>query len=316
MFMSSTVQSFLVTSCKKAVAKNGRYYNQLVVVDEHGTSISCFFWENTDALMDHVILLYDGVPEANSSGFRSFSEDRFAGDLGNFMKDAKLQEQYPHWASFVHPCPTFDRFQACLSHLLADWVTAPETPVESLSARQKVVRKLFEELPALYQLYCAYPAAAKFHHAYEGGLAQHTFEILYMLWGLRKTFPYQLDLFVITLAALYHDWGKTKEYTPEVFEYDETLCLKPHSVSSAEYVKDVYGEFLSEGLLERIQHCIYSHHGRKEWGVASVPATVEAFVLSELDLLSGHGAAFFAVPNLDYSSAIERRVINTPNPEE
>ena len=74
--------------------------------------------------------------------------------------------------------------------------------------------------------------------------------------------------------------------------------------------------FLSEGLFESIQHCIYSHHGRKEWGVASVPATVEAFVLSELDLLSGHGAAFFAVPNLDYSSAIERRVINTPNPEE
>ena len=77
-----------------------------------------------------------------------------------------------------------------------------------------------------------------------------------------------------------------------------------------------YGSMLSKGLLDRIVHCIYSHHGRKEWGAPCDPATIEAIILSQLDQLAAWGQSVFSVPNLEFCQALSRRVVNTPCPEE
>jgi len=46
---------------------------------------------------------------------------------------------------------------------------------------------------------------------------------------------------------------------------------------------------ISEAQLERIEHLLLSHHGRKEWGSPVEPLTAEAFILHAADMMSSRG---------------------------
>lgn len=316
---SGAYVAYYVRECTSAMSSNGKPYNILQLVDSELVQKQCYLWDCTDRMTDHVIVLFNGLPEPNAKGFIGFDESRIAGDLGCFQKDAKLQSQYPAWACFVNPVPSYEKFAGVLRSLLSAWlpqadesgaVRAPET------SREKMVALLFEKLPGLYESYSTMPAAKRFHDNWAGGLANHTYQILTFIHGLRKWFPWNVDLFVLTFAALYHDYGKLFEYNSDTFEYEEDLMLRPHSVQSAEVFVQEYGSMLSKVLLDRIVHCIYSHHGRKEWGAPCDPATIEAIILSQLDQLAAWGQSIFSVPNLEFCQALSRRVVNTPCPEE
>lgn len=104
------------------MSSNGKPYNILQLVDSELVQKQCYLWECTDRMTDHVIILFDGIPEPNAKGFIGFDESRIAGDLGCFQKDAKLQSQYPAWACFVNPIPSYDKFSGVLRALLSAWI--------------------------------------------------------------------------------------------------------------------------------------------------------------------------------------------------
>ena len=64
----------------------------------------------------------------------------------------------------------------------------------------------------LYKPYSEYPAATTVHHAYQGGLLNHTHQMLHMLEGLYPCLPYQIKVERCILAILFHDYGKVYEY--------------------------------------------------------------------------------------------------------
>lgn len=309
--------NFFVKECTVSKSTGGKEYLSLLLVDSEMTESRCYLWECNMPLMWHVLAM-SSLPQPNAKGFIGFKWDYVEADLGVLSASASLQSEYPQWVALLPQIPTFERFKGAVEFLLAPWSLreGDDVDISSLSARQRVVCRVLSELPQLYEAYKGAYGGRKQHHAYKGGLLQHTFEVLCFAAGLRKWFPWDVDMFVLGLSILYHDYGKIHEYEDETAAYTEQLVLWPHPVASAYAFKDMYGDLLSEGLMQRILHCIISHNGRKEWGTAALPATIEAFVLSELDLMSAWGHTIVNSISMDYVTGMDRRVVTTPVPVE
>ncbi len=129
-------------------------------------------------------------------------------------------------------------------------------------------------------------AAQKIHHAYAGGLLEHTHSVI-RLAILIADF-YRLDRELLAIGALFHDIGKLIEFTrsPAV-ETTPEGGLIGHIILSNQIFLELQGQVKNfpPDLSLQIQHLIVSHHGEKEFGAPEVPKTPEAFVLHMIDLL-------------------------------
>jgi 3'-5' exoribonuclease len=130
------------------------------------------------------------------------------------------------------------------------------------------------------------PAAKGIHHAYVGGLLEHVLSIARVADFTASHYP-GVDRSILLAGAMLHDIGKLKELTAEVGMIDYTAQgrLKGHLVIGSEMVAEAAKSIkdFPENLLVQIQHLILSHHGRLEFGSPTVPMTVEAFLLCQID---------------------------------
>lgn len=138
----------------------------------------------------------------------------------------------------------------------------------------------------LYDPYSKYPAATSIHHAFPGGLLNHTFQMLNMLDGLYPTLPYAIKVERCILAILFHDYGKLYEYSKEG-EPQESMYLMGHIYISAHTLQNTLENAgIDKKEISRIVHCVLAHHGEKEYGSPVVPCMQEAVIVTLLDNLS------------------------------
>jgi len=130
------------------------------------------------------------------------------------------------------------------------------------------------------------PAAKGIHHAYMGGLLEHSLSMAHVSVLLAKHYA-GIDADLLVAGALLHDIGKTEELQSEtgVIDYTDAGRLKGHLIMGCELIVKEAGtiEDFPEELLTQLQHLILSHHGRKEFGSPVVPMTAEALLLSFID---------------------------------
>jgi 3'-5' exoribonuclease len=135
--------------------------------------------------------------------------------------------------------------------------------------------------------------AQKIHHAFPGGLLQHTHALLKLVLAVAP--HYGLDTELLLIGALFHDIGKTAEFkTQPALETTLAGGLLGHLVISLTIFLDMKQRIpdFPEPLSVRIQHLIVSHHGEKEFGSPEVPRTREAYLLHILDLLDSRMSIF------------------------
>lgn len=139
------------------------------------------------------------------------------------------------------------------------------------------------------------PAAMQIHHAWIGGLLEHTLQLMKLADGMLPNYP-RLNRDLILLGLFLHDLGKVEELRwDRGFEYTRDGNLIGHIARGAIWLEEkavlaeeALGEPLPDGFLSVMQHIVLSHHGVLEHGAVKVPATPEAIFVSKLDTLDAH----------------------------
>jgi len=140
--------------------------------------------------------------------------------------------------------------------------------------------------------FVACPAGVKLHHAYVGGLLEHTVCMMDIADRLLPFYP-GTDRDLLILGVFLHDAGKTRELAfARAFGYTDEGQLLGHIPIAVEMVTekaarvpDLTGEPFPRELMVRVKHMILSHHGTLEYGSPRLPMTPEAMLLHSIDML-------------------------------
>ena len=160
----------------------------------------------------------------------------------------------------------------------------------------------------LYKPYGEYPAATTVHQAYQGGLLNHTHQMLHMLEGLYPCLPYQIKVERCILAILFHDYGKVYEYNRQG-DTQPDMYLLGHIYIGAHKLQNVLEQHGVEAEeVKRIVHCVLAHHGQREYGSPVLPCIQEAAIVTYLDNISAKVDAMEATPEGEYVPALGTHV--------
>lgn len=143
------------------------------------------------------------------------------------------------------------------------------------------------------------PAAANMHHAYIGGLLEHTLNLLEVGLRVIPLYP-KLSLDLVLAGMFLHDIGKSAELTYETaIGYSDEGQLLGHITQAvlwierkAEECSEKTGRPFPKELLSVLQHIVLSHHGQYEFGSPKLPALPEAVAVHYLDNLDAKISMF------------------------
>ncbi len=152
--------------------------------------------------------------------------------------------------------------------------------------RQVVERVLFTE-PVTADFRRA-PCSRAGHHAYVGGLLEHTVAVGTLVGEVCQLHP-RLDSDLLMAAALLHDVGKSREFTYGAeFGITEEGRLIGHLALGAEIVGSAAGELPPERRAALL-NCVLSHHGAEGGRVTgggrgfALPEALALYRLNALD---------------------------------
>jgi 3'-5' exoribonuclease len=155
-----------------------------------------------------------------------------------------------------------------------------------------LLRLLFTD-SAFFARFSRCPGSQSYHHAYLGGLVEHTVSVADMCARLADRY-HGIDRDLLVTAALVHDIGKVDELTfDSSFGYTDEGRLIGHVVMGTRRVREVGTRSgLDESMLLHLEHAILSHHGELEWGSPKRPSTIEALLLHHVDNMDAKAAGF------------------------
>jgi 3'-5' exoribonuclease len=128
------------------------------------------------------------------------------------------------------------------------------------------------------------PAAKSVHHAYAGGLLEHTVSCIKLSHRVADQYP-QLDRDLLVAGAFFHDLGKIRELGYERgVEYTDEGRLVGHLVMAAQWIHEKARRVgVPRELEQHVVHLVLAHHGRLEFGSPKTPVTLEALVTHFID---------------------------------
>jgi 3'-5' exoribonuclease len=152
-----------------------------------------------------------------------------------------------------------------------------------------LIRDMLEDLVINNRDFFKWPAATKLHHAYKGGLAVHTTQVVKNAVGIWNNYQGKnLDIEVVIAGAMLHDIGKLSEYNEDGSRTAFGDMIS-HLVDGVERVTDYCAtkgvSANSDRKILVIKHIILSHHEKLEWGSPTTPATLEAVVVAKADAM-------------------------------
>ena len=136
------------------------------------------------------------------------------------------------------------------------------------------------------------PAAMTFHHAYLGGLLDHTLNAMKAADAVCGLYP-GLNRDLVVFGVFVHDLAKTWELSYDTaFDYTDGGRLVGHIVKSAMWVEQkaveaetLTGRAIPRDVIDVLEHTILSHHGELSLGFGSAksPATPEAWAIHMIE---------------------------------
>ena len=260
---------YLCKSKNSAVTKNGKAYENVTLMDRTGT-VDGKIWDPDDAGIDD----FDALDYVDIVGDIS----RFNGALQISLKRVRKAGEGEYDPADYLPTTEYDTEK--MFRTLLDFIGKVQNPY--LSA---LLKKFFVEDEALVKRFKTASAAKTLHHAFVGGLLQHTLYVTNFCFFMTKYYPV-LNRDLLLTAAICHDIGKTTEISPfPQNDYTDDGQLLGHIMIGAEMIHDAASQiegFPAE-LETDLKHCILAHHGEFEYGSPKKPALAEALALNLAD---------------------------------
>ncbi|HEB61025.1 MAG TPA: HD domain-containing protein [Phycisphaeraceae bacterium] len=172
-----------------------------------------------------------------------------------------------------------------------------------------IIRSYLSDTKMMALLHVA-PAAKALHHAFLGGLLEHTLQLCKLANIICPLYP-KINRELVITGLFLHDLAKMAELRYDAaFNYTDRGELIGHIVDGVVWLHDKVNEINAEGdvtisseVLMVLQHIIISHHGEPEYGAAKKPATPEAIMVSLLDNLDAKVAMALMAARPDEQAA-------------
>lgn len=143
-------------------------------------------------------------------------------------------------------------------------------------------------------LFTQAPAGRSMHHSYVGGLLEHCLTMVRFCELAAELYPH-VDRDLLVAGALTHDIGKVYAYEMQAtFPITDEEKLVGHVTGGAlmlDKAMERIPDFPAK-LRDQVLHLAVSNHGLVEWGSPVNPRTLEAVLLSQIDLLDSRAKGF------------------------
>ena len=166
----------------------------------------------------------------------------------------------------------------------------------------------------LYDKFIMNPAGMRMHHAYIGGLLQHSVDVAGIAIALAEQIG-NVDKDLVVAGALLHDIGKLREISSQIgFPYTNEGRLLGHIAMSIIIVQEAAAKLkLPAARLEQLQHILLSHHGDNEKGSPVECATKEAFIVhyaDEIDAIMNQFETYDDKNPWEYNKMMQRYLLH------
>ena len=259
---------YLCKSKQILKTKAGKTYYSLLLQDKTGI-IDAKVWELNNGIDD-----FDSMDFIMTDGMvTSFQGSRQV----NVSRIRKAQEGEYDPAEYI-PASKYNR-EEMYQELKKVVMTITEPHL------RKLAEKYFIEDTDFIAEFKQHSAAKSVHHAFVGGLLQHTLAVSKICSFVASCYPV-IDRDLLITAALFHDVGKIWEISEfPANEYTDDGQLLGHIFLGAELVgkeAELIPGF-PKTLAAELRHCILAHHGELEYGSPKKPALAEALALAYAD---------------------------------
>ncbi|MBI1368129.1 MAG: HD domain-containing protein [Planctomycetes bacterium] len=263
---------FTMQNCQLGLTKNGKPYLKCLLQDRSGRTPGRM-WSVTE----------DFVQSLPTDGF-VFIEGQtqaFQGELQIIVQHLRVVEPKPEELLDLLPSTTkdVDEMFAHVGRLIDSMKSEALKALARTYLNDKPLMERFRQAPAAMQL----------HHAYLGGLLEHTLALMKLADAVMPLYP-KLNRDIVMMGLFLHDLGKCDELTWQTgFAYSDDGQLVGHIARGLVWLNDkvaatrAAGVELSPELVRVLEHIILSHHGVPEFGALKIPATPEAIMVSLLD---------------------------------
>ncbi len=259
---------YLCKSKQVLKTKAGKTYYSLLLQDKTGI-IDAKVWELNNGIDD-----FDSMDFIMTDGMvTSFQGSRQV----NISRIRKAQEGEYDPAEYI-PASKYNR-EEMYQELKKVVMTIAEPHL------RKLAEKYFVEDTGFIAEFKQHSAAKSVHHAFVGGLLQHTLAVAKICSFVAACYPV-IDRDLLITAALFHDIGKVWEISEfPSNEYTDEGQLLGHIFLGAELVGKEAALIpgFPKTLAAELQHCILAHHGELEYGSPKKPAMAEALALAYAD---------------------------------
>lgn len=266
-------EPFLLQEVVRRKTKDNRPFLLGNLRDKTGF-ISCVFWDVPDYIENGVragkvmlvtgrVVSYKDAPQINITDMNDLRNP----DMSNFLPSSVRPRQ-----------EMIDELIEITAALSEPW--------------QTLVSNLLLQEPFLTR-FANSPAARSMHHAYIGGLLEHTLSMARIGDYLADHYRY-VNKELLMAGVLLHDIGKAIEYTIEDgFAFSEDGRLVGHIVRGITMIEKAAAAIaFPETDLQQLIHLVASHHGTQEWGSPVIPRMLEAVLLHQIDLLDSRIQGF------------------------
>lgn len=260
---------YLCKQCQIQKTKNGKSYASLTLQDKSGT-LDAKIWELGPGIgniepMDYIkvegqVTTFQNNLQLNVRRARKVDEGEY--DVSDYMPTSgrDLKEMYSELKKYM------------------DSVKEPHL--------HELLSIVFSD-KALAKRFVNHSAAKAIHHAFIGGLLEHTLGVTKLCANIAESYPF-LNRDLLLTAAIFHDIGKLEEISEfPGNDYTDDGNLLGHIFLGAEFIGKKIAEVphFPEKLASELRHCILAHHGELTYGSPKKPAIAEALALSMADNL-------------------------------